>query len=272
MIKRDIRVQIVIIENGQYILLKHHNKKKNEYFWGLPGGGREIGETIEDAAIREAKEETNLEIQLLPFKYEVFLENSEYYDKKATFIGFPLSGVAKTGYEPEADLSLLFELVDIKWHPLNDILNIDDFTKGDILPVKTFLENNHFIKRAGALVYKIENSKIKFLFISGNLDRNIFVIPQGHVENNESYQDAAVRETIEEAGVHVEIKKELGFFFFEKKHQIHQTYIFLAKYLNEEKMLENRIVKWLSYDEAKSLFLYKETRRFFEELIKEDLI
>ena len=39
MLKRDTRVQIVIVENGEYILLNHHVVKENRYFWGIPGGG-----------------------------------------------------------------------------------------------------------------------------------------------------------------------------------------------------------------------------------------
>lgn len=135
MIKRDIRAQIVIVENGKYILLKHHHKQEKRYFWGEPGGGKEDYETIEEAAIREAKEETELDIKLLPFKNEVSFGNADgLYKRKITFIGYPIKGEAKTGYDPEEDLRLLFELVDIKWHPISDTVNVDEVTRGDILP------------------------------------------------------------------------------------------------------------------------------------------
>lgn len=49
-------------ENHEFILIK----RKNDPFkdsWALPGGFVDYGETTEDAAIREAKEETSIDIE-----------------------------------------------------------------------------------------------------------------------------------------------------------------------------------------------------------------
>jgi ADP-ribose pyrophosphatase YjhB (NUDIX family) len=54
----------VIIENGDEIVLIKHKKDWFKGKWGMPGGHVEYGETVEDAALREAKEETSLDVRL----------------------------------------------------------------------------------------------------------------------------------------------------------------------------------------------------------------
>ncbi|MBI5196829.1 MAG: NUDIX hydrolase [Nitrospirae bacterium] len=52
---------IIEIEDG-IILIKRKNPPPG---WAIPGGFVDYGETIEDAVIREAKEETGLDVRLL---------------------------------------------------------------------------------------------------------------------------------------------------------------------------------------------------------------
>ncbi len=57
-----LTVDTVIIYLGKLVLIR----RKNPPFQGLyalPGGFVEVGETVETAAVREAKEETRLEIE-----------------------------------------------------------------------------------------------------------------------------------------------------------------------------------------------------------------
>jgi mutator protein MutT len=55
-----IGVYALIFEQGR-ILLAH---RRDIDWWNLPGGGLEIGETVEEAVCREVREETGLEVMV----------------------------------------------------------------------------------------------------------------------------------------------------------------------------------------------------------------
>lgn len=55
-------VDIIIEYKGGVILIK---RKNPPFGWALPGGFVDYGESLENAAIREAKEETGLDISLI---------------------------------------------------------------------------------------------------------------------------------------------------------------------------------------------------------------
>ena len=57
-----ITVDIIIHYRQGIVLIE---RKNPPYGWALPGGFVEIGESLEDAAVREAKEETSLDIKLV---------------------------------------------------------------------------------------------------------------------------------------------------------------------------------------------------------------
>lgn len=55
-------VDIIIEMDGGIVLIQ---RKNPPYGWALPGGFVDYGESLEEAAIREAKEETSLDVELL---------------------------------------------------------------------------------------------------------------------------------------------------------------------------------------------------------------
>ena len=56
----------IFIFNGDFnfILIKRKNNPFKD-FWALPGGFVEYGESVETAAVREAKEETSIDVELV---------------------------------------------------------------------------------------------------------------------------------------------------------------------------------------------------------------
>ena len=57
-----IGVGAIIIDAGRVVLVKRgHEPLKGE--WSIPGGVLEVGETLREAAVREAREETGLTVE-----------------------------------------------------------------------------------------------------------------------------------------------------------------------------------------------------------------
>lgn len=54
-------VGCVVLKNGKYLLVQE-NQPKVRGLWGIPGGHVDKGETLEQAAIREVKEETGCDV------------------------------------------------------------------------------------------------------------------------------------------------------------------------------------------------------------------
>jgi len=104
-----------------------HRKRDGEEYYIVPGGGVEDGETVEEAAYREADEETGLEIELgellwkrpfsTPRQYGANIEQIEYAYLITQFSGTPVL----TG--PEFHRQSETNQYSLQWVPLADFPN-----------------------------------------------------------------------------------------------------------------------------------------------------
>lgn len=118
---------VAIIVKDEKILLMRRNNKGLKYYTFI-GGGMEEGETPEEAAIREAKEEVSLDVKINQYLFKhynidhtkQFGDRYDYFFLVTEFQGeVELGGPEK---EREKDGNLYFP----EWHDIDDIKNIQN--------------------------------------------------------------------------------------------------------------------------------------------------
>jgi 8-oxo-dGTP diphosphatase len=76
-----VGVGVIVLRSG-LVLLGKRIGSRGAGTWALPGGHLEFGESVEQCAIREVREETGLEIQGLtpgPYSSDVFASDATHY-------------------------------------------------------------------------------------------------------------------------------------------------------------------------------------------------
>lgn len=98
---------IVLNENREILLIKGPRRG-----WEMPGGQVEEGESLKDAAIRETKEETGIDIEVLAF-CGVF-QNVKRSICNTLFLAKPVGGVPTTSSES----------LEVAFFPIDEALNM----------------------------------------------------------------------------------------------------------------------------------------------------
>lgn len=107
---------IIYRNNGKEILLTKRNVEPFKGYWCIPGGHIELYEKARDAAIREVKEETNLDIdpEFLCYLDEIFPE------KEIHNVVMIFSGTASGEIKKNDD-----EVKEIKWFDIDEAIKMD---------------------------------------------------------------------------------------------------------------------------------------------------
>jgi 8-oxo-dGTP pyrophosphatase MutT (NUDIX family) len=106
----------VATESGKVVVFSDRDEvllvlRRDGRFWTLPGGGREPGESCEQAAVREVREETGYEIELERVVGDYWRPQMPHGgDEMRVYVGHV------TGGDPSAHD---WESLDVRWFPLD---------------------------------------------------------------------------------------------------------------------------------------------------------
>ncbi|UCD08265.1 MAG: NUDIX hydrolase [Dehalococcoidales bacterium] len=141
MSERLERAQCLVIRENKLLMVKLRLKENGQEFWCIPGGHIENGETPEEAAIRELKEECRVDGVILGTlninenpSEEIILPYHKVYSFLMD-IGNQEPGI---GIEPESDEGIL----DVRWLSLDEIPERDrvDLWMAGLVTMQEFMD------------------------------------------------------------------------------------------------------------------------------------
>jgi 8-oxo-dGTP diphosphatase len=107
----------VLLLDGDRVLLVQRGRPPQQGRWTVPGGGVEVGETLEEAALRELREETGLSCTLGPV-VEVLDRVLRDGDGRVEYHYVILDFV---GTEPTGTLGAASDCADARWVPVAEL-------------------------------------------------------------------------------------------------------------------------------------------------------
>lgn len=110
--------RVLCLSADQVLLVRHEDPGTGASYWVLPGGGREQGERFEDAAIREVREETGVDVQLVR---RLRVPGSVAHVSYALFLATPVRHEAAA---PLVDLSAERYLREAAWHRVTEVASL----------------------------------------------------------------------------------------------------------------------------------------------------
>lgn len=118
-VKIYVAAGVVVKQDGKYLLVQE--KKPSAYgLWNLPAGRMEEGETIEGLAVKEAKEETGYDVELISH-LDIFQGSDDgtstcVHAFEAKIIG--------------GELKVPEDMLDAKWFTYEEILKMKEKFRG----------------------------------------------------------------------------------------------------------------------------------------------
>lgn len=132
--KKEKSCGCIVIHKGKVLLVKH-----NKGHWDFPKGHVEEGETEEQTAIREVKEETNVNVQILSDKkYKInYIITEKNVDKDVIFF---LAEPLNLNQKPQLE-----EVSVSEWKKIEDALEIITYERSKDLLKKAIKDYNKIV-------------------------------------------------------------------------------------------------------------------------------
>lgn len=123
-------------------------------------------------------------------------------------------------------------------------------------------------KSCGTII--IENNKVLLI----QQTDNAWGFPKGHVENNETEQETAIRETKEETNLDVEIISNKKYITnYKINNEIDKEVIFFLAKKTSDKIKkqdeEIKNIKWVDLTKAFDIITYENTKNLYKEVLKD---
>jgi 8-oxo-dGTP pyrophosphatase MutT (NUDIX family) len=238
LIKFSGRTTVAIVEfSDKRILLIKRRTVPFKGYWALPGGRVEAGETVEQTVIREAKEETGLDVEIVKkigeYREKGFKDGVEYDYSPACFLVRPVAGEIR---KQESEIEEIRQ-VDVEKIPtelafehskmLHDYFTMrrNQLTHTDIIK-KLSQHLGEVLDEQGAnaavalLIKGVTNPSILFVKrIQNPTDpwSGQIALPGGKRDGKDkNLKDTVIRETLEETGINLEQCCFLGVMNVEK--------------------------------------------------------
>ena len=126
-------------------------------------------------------------------------------------------------------------------------------------------------KSCGAVVFTKDAEGIKYVIVESK--NGFFGFPKGHVEENETEQETAKREVLEETGLHVEFlnnfrEEDTYSFQFNGEIRMKRIVYFLARFSDQipvAQETELKSIHLMDYKSAISSFQFESSKRILTE-------
>jgi 8-oxo-dGTP pyrophosphatase MutT (NUDIX family) len=116
------------------------------------------------------------------------------------------------------------------------------------------------IAQAGAVVFKNHRATPRVLLIKARRNPQLWIFPKGHIEQGESPDETALRETREEAGVAGGLVSRIGALEFESGKDVVHVEYFLVRWAADVPSDEGRERRWCTVEKASEMLAFEGAR------------